>query len=284
MISINTNEAATLAAYNLTNTSASLKKSLERLSSGSRINSSSDDAGGLAVSMKLTSSLRRTISTQSNVGNALSFLETQDSALKTADKVVSRISELTQLATDVTKSTSDLALYQTEVNNLKEQLGSMLSESFNGINLFAGAATAIPSTTTTMSVVVSQDGSQTIGITQSNLASIGFLIGTSNSTSVGIDISSVTSAQGSIATVNEAIQNLAQLRAYNGSEQSRLNFALDLLSVNRSNLEAANSRIVDVDLATESANLAKWNILQQSGVSMLAQANASKEALLRLLQ
>jgi flagellin len=135
MISINTNSAASAAAYNLGNINTSLQKSLQRLSSGSRINSSYDDAGGLAVSMKLSASIRRTEATQSNVNNSMAFLETQDGVLKSADKLVSRMSELAQLANDVTKSTSDLALYQTEVNTLKSQLSSMMSETFNGISL-----------------------------------------------------------------------------------------------------------------------------------------------------
>jgi len=107
MISINTNTASSMAAYNLSSTNTNLQRSLQRLSSGSRINSSFDDAGGLAVSMKLSASIRRTEATQSNVSNALAFLETQDGVLKIADKVVSRMSELAQLATDVTKSSDD---------------------------------------------------------------------------------------------------------------------------------------------------------------------------------
>jgi len=281
MISINTNSAASAAAYNLGNINASLQKSLQRLSSGSRINSSYDDAGGLAVSMKLSASIRRTEATQANVNNSMAFLETQDGVLKSADKLVSRMSELAQLANDVTKSTSDLALYQTEVNTLKSQLSSMMSETFNGISLFSSGSSASPSTATTLSVVTSQDGSQSIGITQANLGSVGYYVGTASGS--GIDISSATGAKAAISTVNAAIQNLAQLRAYNGSEQSRLNFASDTLSINKTNLEAANSRIIDVDVAEESSKLARFNILQQAGTAMLAQANQSTQSLLRLL-
>ena len=281
MISINTNSAASAAAYNLGNINTSLQKSLQRLSSGSRINSSFDDAGGLAVSMKLSASIRRTEATQANVNNSMAFLETQDGVLKSADKLVARMSELAQLANDVTKSTSDLALYQTEVNTLKSQLTSMMSESFNGISLFSSGSVATPATATTLSVVASQDGSQTIGITQANLGSVGFYVGTASGS--GIDISSATGAKNAISTVNAAIQNLAQLRAYNGAEQSRLNFASDTLSINKTNLEAANSRIIDVDVAEESSKLARFSILQQAGTAMLAQANQSTQSLLRLL-
>ena len=281
MISINTNSAASAAAYNLGNINTSLQKSLQRLSSGSRINSSFDDAGGLAVSMKLSASIRRTEATQANVNNSMAFLETQDGVLKSADKLVARMSELAQLANDVTKSTSDLALYQTEVNTLKSQLSSMMSESFNGISLFSSGTTTTPATASTLSVVASQDGSQTIGITQADLLSVGRHVGTTSS--LGIDISSATGAKNAISTVNAAIQNLAQLRAYNGAEQSRLNFASDTLSINKTNLEAANSRIIDVDVAEESSKLARFSILQQAGTAMLAQANQSTQSLLRLL-
>ena len=281
MISINTNSAASAAAYNLGNINTSLQKSLQRLSSGSRINSSYDDAGGLAVSMKLSASIRRTEATQSNVNNSMAFLETQDGVLKSADKLVARMSELAQLANDVTKSTSDLALYQTEVNTLKSQLSSMMSETFNGVSLFSSGTTTTPATASTLSVVASQDGSQTIGITQADLLSVGRHVGTTSS--LGIDISSTTGAKAAISTVNAAIQNLAQLRAYNGAEQSRLNFASDTLSLNKTNLEAANSRIIDVDVAEESSKLARFNILQQAGTAMLAQANQSSQSLLRLL-
>ena len=285
MISINTNSAATAAAYNLGNINTSLQKSLQRLSSGSRINSSYDDAGGLAVSMKLSASIRRTEATQSNVSNALAFLETQDGVLKIADKVVSRMSELAQLATDVTKSSDDRGLYQTEMDTLKSQLASMLTEEFNGISLFGGTAGSTVATGTNgtyLTVVASEEGTQTIGISKTNLE---FVSHTSSIGSVGfgISITSAASALSAVTTLTGAIQNLATLRAINGAEQSRLNFAADVLSINKTNLEAANSRIIDVDIAQESSRLARFNILQQAGTAMLAQANQSTQSILRLL-
>jgi flagellin len=271
MISINTNTASSMAAYNLGSTNVNLQKSLQRLSSGSRINSSIDDAGGLAVSMKLSASIRRTEATQANVNNALSYLQTQDGVMKNADKILSRISELTQLATDVTKSTSDLALYETESDSLIAQLALMADEEFNGVALFTNAA---------LSVVTSEDGSQTIDISNSsddfdsNIATA--LNGLDLSSAVGV-------ATSAISTVTAAIEALATLRATNGSEQQRLTFAADMLSINKVNLESANSRIADVDIASESANLARFNILQQAGTAMLAQANQSQQSVLRLL-
>ena len=288
---INTNTASSLAAYSLSNSNVNLQRSLQRLSSGSRINSSFDDAGGLAVSMKMSASIRRTEATQANVGNAIAILQTQDGVLKSADKVLSRMSELATLALDVTKSSSDLALYSTELTQLKGQLNLMLSEKFNGITLFhQGAAsgatinTAIDTSTSgnTLVVVTSHDGAQTVGITRADLNAIAYDI-TDTSSANALNITSNANATSAIATIQTAIQNLATLRANNGAEQSRLTFAADMLSVNKINLEAANSRIIDVDVASESAQLARFNILQQAGTAMLAQANQSTQSILRLI-
>jgi flagellin len=287
MISLNTNTASMSAAYNLSNTNVNLQRSLNRLSSGSRINSSMDDAGGLAVSMKLSASIRRTEATQANVNNALSALQTQDGVLKSAEKVVNRMSELIQLATDVTKSSTDTALYQTEYESLQSQIVSMLGEKFNGVSLFASSATLNTTVdNVTFQVVTSEDGAQTIGISQLDLAAVSGYVGTSSSTGdiVADNVfASATGAAAAISNITEAIQTLATLRATNGSEQVRLTFAADMLAVNKTNLEAANGRITDVDIASESANLARLNILQQAGTAMLAQANQANQSVLRLL-
>ena len=280
-IAINTNTAASSAAYNLSNTNVNLQRSLNRLSSGSRINSSADDAGGLAVSMKMSASIRRTEATSANVQNSISFLQTQDGVMKTADKVLNRMSELATLAQDVTKSTNDLALYDTELDVLKNQLNLMLSEKFNGISLFSSGASAGLDSSTTLTVVTSHDGAQTVGITQADLSFISTSVGTSNTS--GMDITTTSAAQTAVSTIQTAIQNLATLRANNGAEQSRLTFAADMLAVNKTNLEAANSRIIDVDVADESTKLARFNILQQAGTAMLAQANQATQSILRLI-
>jgi flagellin len=284
---INTNSAATSAAYNLSNTNVNLQRSLNRLSSGSRINSSYDDAGGLAVSMKLSASIRRTEATLANVNNSLAFLQTQDGVIKTADKILNRMSELATLAQDVTKSTSDLSLYNTELTQLKGQLNLMLDEKFNGISLFSEGASSsannvVISQSATLTVVTSHDGAQTVGITQVDLNQIVFDI-SNTSSSNNMDISTTANANNAVTSIQAAIQNLATLRANNGAEQSRLTFAADMLAVNKTNLESANSRIIDVDVADESTKLARFSILQQAGTAMLAQANQSTQSILRLI-
>jgi len=267
---INTNSAASAAAYNLSNTNAKLQQSLNRLSSGYRINNSYDDAGGLAVSMKMSAAIRRTDGAATNVGNALSFLATQDGVMKNADQILNRMSELATLSLDVTKTTTDLGLYNLEFGVLRDQLTAMVTEEFNGIALFGTGTGAL-------TVVTSEDGTtQSVDISQTNLEAI-------NLTYAASDISSYTGAQAAVTTVAAAIQSLATDRAQNGAEQSRLMYAQDMLKINKTNLEAANSRIIDVDVATESTQLARYNILQQAGTAMLAQANQATQSILRLI-
>jgi flagellin len=131
-------------------------------------------------------------------------------------------------------------------------------------------------------VVASHDGDQTIGITRADLNAIAYDI-TNTSSGNNLNISSNTGAQDAVVAIQNAIQDLATLRANNGAEQSRLTFAADMLSINKINLESANSRIVDVDVASESSQLARFNILQQAGTAMLAQANQSTQSILRLI-
>ena len=265
---INTNLSASTAAMNLNRNNSMLQKSLARLSSGSRITSPADDAGGLAVSMKLEAAIARTDATSANVANAGSFLQTQDGALKSASQVLNRVSELKLLSSDVTKSASDVANYDAEFTALKAQLTSTTAATFNGVALFAAGAVA-----TTLTVGVSEDSSQTQTINQSLLAN-----------SVTGVTTPATLSLLTVAAATTAITNVATLRAQNGVESSRLNFNADMLATNRNNLEAANSRIVDTDVAMESTKLARNNILVQAGSAMLAQANSSSQSVMRLLQ
>lgn len=264
-IAINTNVAASAAAINLNRSNVMLQKSLDRLSSGSRITSPADDAAGLSVSMKLSAAVRRTDAINNNVSNAISFLQTQDGSLQAAGDILDRMSELRTLYEDVTKSSSDKSNFDTEFNALKDQLADIAAEKFNGINIFGGS-------TSTLSVVTVEDASQSVDINQADLNSaISAITAVSSLSSIGV------------STITGSIQSVANLRATNGAQNSRLLFASDLLSTNRINLEAANSRIIDVDVAKESTDFARNNILVQAGTAMLAQANASSQSALRLL-
>jgi flagellin len=279
---INTNSSASYASLNLTKSSDLLQKSLARLSSGSKISTPSDDAGGLAVSMKLQAAIKRTDATATNVANALSFLQTQAGSLKSVASVLDRMSELGTLAGDVTKSSTDINNYSTEFKNLVTELNKLSSDSFNGISLFSNAATTNVSTGS-LSVFISQDGTQTMTIDQANIGQA-WNGGTLNSLTLSA-ITSLNLATGArIDRVSDSIQAISTLMANNGAQASRLQFALDSLNVNKVNLEAANSRIYDVDVAAETTKLARANILVQSGAAMLSQANAASQIALKLLQ
>lgn len=264
---INTNSAATVASNNLATSNSMLQRSLNRLSSGMKIVKPSDDAGGLAVSMKLSATINRTKAVNTNIANAQSFLQTQDGALQTAAKVLDRMSELKILSNDVTKNASDKANYDTEFTALKSQLTALSEEKFNGVSLFTAAASA-----TTLAVPTTESGATTVAINQSALAN-----GVTTMTGAA-SLSAFTVVQ-----ATTAIQNVATLRAENGAQSNRLSFASEMLITNKENLEAANSRIIDVDVAEESTRLAKYNVLVQAGSAMLTQANASSQIALRLL-
>jgi flagellin len=283
---INTNSSASYASLNLTKSSDLLQKSLARLSSGSKISTPSDDAGGLAVSMKLQAAIKRTDATATNVANALSFLQTQAGSLKSIASVLDRMSELGTLAGDVTKSSSDINNYSTEFKNLVTELNKLSSDSFNGISLFSNSATLNVSEGT-LSVFISQDGTQTMTIDQANVSQAwmgGVLTAGGNRITLGA-LTGLHKATGArIADVSDSIQAISTLMANNGAQASRLQFALDSLNVNKVNLEAANSRIYDVDVAAETTKLARANILVQSGAAMLSQANAASQIALKLLQ
>ncbi len=254
---INTNYAATVASDNLAMSNASLQKSLNRLSSGSKIVNPSDDAGGLAVAMKLSAAANRSAATSSNIGNAVSYLQTQDGVLKVAGKILDRMSQLATLHTDVTKNSDDVANYESEFTQLKTELINLAGSKFNGISLFGS---------NNLTVQTNEDGSQSATLT-------GITLNTQTSGVTITDLSSIT----------DAIKSVATDRATNGAFQSVLGFASEVLSTNQTNLQAATSRITDVDVASESTQLAKWNVLVQSGTAMLAQANQSAQSALKLL-
>jgi len=265
---INTNFAATVASNNLAASNDMLQRSMNRLSSGSKIVNPADDAGGLAVSMKLSAAAKRSGAAASNIGNSVSFLQSQDGVLKVTGKVLERMGELLTLYSDPTKNSDDLANYDSEFVALQDELSSLTGESFNSVALFG---------TNDLDVSVSEDGTSQVALTGKDLSStaegVGSLIASTVDSLGDIDLTDIT----------DAIQYVATFRAENGAEQSRLGFALEVLTINKANLESANSRITDVDVASESTQLARWNVLVQSGTAMLAQANQSAQTALKLL-
>jgi len=278
-ISINTNMAATRASHFLASNHANLQKSLDRLSSGKRITQPSDDAGGLAVAMKLNHSINGLRGASSNISNAISFLQVQDGILQSAGDIVSRIGELKGMYSDVTKQQSDKDLYEAEFTDLKNQLTAIAGSEFNGIALFAN--------TTTLRVYLDENGSTATSMNLSSpdlvggteMATLMATVGTLNPTPVAPATTEVSQDD-----ITDALEEIASLRATNGGEVRRLQYAQADVEAKISNMTAAHGRIMDVDIASESSNLAKQQILVQAAAAMTAQANSSNDVALMLLQ
>tara|TARA_A100001037_G_C15046563_1_gene588041 strand:+ start:204 stop:1148 length:945 start_codon:yes stop_codon:yes gene_type:complete len=311
-LTINTNPAAVIASFNLNKNNASLQKSLARLSSGYRITKPSDDAGGLAVSMKLNGAINRLQGTTSNIQNAVSFLEVQDGVLQASGDIINRMAELKSLSQDVLKSSSDVDNYNAEFKDLQQQLYQISKETFNGVSLFATTTTRTGSTDVefgggsgvdhTVSIYTTERGSAGTVVSVHKgalLSAVTFTsasdtsaatwakgltsTGTKQSLASETEASSITLDKLSVSFFTAALENIATLRAQNGGTSSRLNFAMEHSTRSIANLEAANGRIMDVDIAAESTRLARANILVQASASMLAQANVAPNAALMLL-
>ncbi len=310
-LTINTNSSAASATMHLSKNNAALKKSLNRLSSGTRIVQPVDDAGGLAVSMKLESSVLRLAGAQKNIQNAQSFLVVQDGILSSAGKILNRMVELKGLSEDVMKNDSDKANYNREFQDLQMQIYDLAQTQFNGVSLFAvrDSDSAIGDTViigdlgsdNTLSVFASANGASgpTVSVNKAALLSAltidagDLATGQAYQTKGTGDVRSFAAADNSeaidlsaisVGVFTQALENIATLRADNGGTMSRLRFASDNIATTKTNMEAANGRIIDVDVAAESTRLAKYNVLIQASASMLAQANTNNDIALMLLR
>jgi flagellin len=266
---IKTNISALTSARNLNENQDSLSRSLGRLSSGSKLVNPSDNAAGFAVSIRLDAQISRIQAAGDNIGNALSFSQTQDGYLKKVAKALDRMGELSMLALDETKSDTDRGLYNNEFVNLQKFVESSSTRDFNAVSMFAG---------NNFNVTIDSEGT---GFSYSgiNLATTTF----TNATGAGISLTTTTAATTALTKVKLAINQLASDRATVGANQAALNMYQEQLGTLKDNMSAANSRIKDIDVAEESTNFAKYNILVQAGTAMLSQANSSSQSVLRLL-
>ena len=323
-LNISTNTAAAKAGTYLAENSKKLQKAYDRLASGKKLSSSMDDPGGLAVSMKLQASINRLSGAQNNVQNALSFLEVQDGMLDTVGKIVDRMSELKGLASqDPMKSEQDRASYNNEFKDLQTQLYDISTMKFNGVSLFAGYTETKGNTETvfgganqsasqdnTLTIYTSESGAagskvsvhkatlqSALTIHTNTKASAAFVADAANASgngdeTTGFNATFAVAAGGemldlqdiSVGVITQALENISFLRSQNGGVQSRLTFNLTSISSQKTNMRAALGRVVDVDIAEETTNLAKYSILQQAAASMLAQANQSTDVALMLLR
>lgn len=266
---INTNYSALSSGRQLGESQGMLNKSLARLSSGSKLVNPSDDAAGFAVSARFDAQINRTQAAVDNIGNAVSFSQTQDGYLKKVAKALDRMSELSMLALDETKSDTDRGLYNNEFTKLGAFVTASSTRDFNGVSMFGSSA---------INVTVNSEGTSNFAYSAVDLAS-----STSYTAATGSTISTTTLATTALTNVKKAINQLATDRATVGANQAALNMYQEQLGVSKDNLSAANSRIKDVNVADESTTFAKYNILVQAGTAMLAQANASPQSALRLL-
>jgi flagellin len=219
--------------------------------------------------MKLGAQISRTSAAETNVSNAVSFNQTQDGYLQKVNDALTRMSELSVSAQDVTKTSSDRALYQQEYKTLGAYVKDVATKSFNGVSLFDGS---------TLKVTTDSEGAtfNNLGVNLSSSSST-YAAATSG------DISSVSGAQTALTSTEGAINQLASDRANVGANEETMGYYSAQLSSLSNNLSAAKSQITDVDVATESTQYAKQNILVQSGTAMLAQANSLPQSVLKLL-
>jgi len=263
---INTNLSAQSTAQYLQQSSSMLSSSLAQLSSGSKVTSPADDSAGLAVSMSLVAQEGENTAASNNIADALSFNQTQDGYLQQISTALDRMSELAVQAQDVTKSSTDVQLYQNEFNSLAQYVNNVATENFNGVSLFAGGS---------LSITIDATGG-TFSMTGVNLAtSTTFTTLTSDNLTTG--------AAQALTDVTNAITQLAADRGDLGTNEETLTDYNNQLSTLNNNLSAANSTIMDVNVATASTQFAQANILVQSGTAMLAQANALPQLALKLI-
>ena len=277
MIGVNTNTTSLMAQRHLNSTNKALQGNIAKLSSGFRINSAADDAAGLAVSEEMKSDIRSLGQASRNANDAISMVQTAEGALSQVHDILGRMRELSVQANSDGINNEQRAHVDTEFQALAAEINDISSQSqFNGTSLLDGTLNASfqvgIESTDTLSIAVSQ------GFSTADLEDAG------STTNLGaVDLTSTTNAVTAMSVLDNAISVVSETRAGLGASQNRLESKIENLSVSRENLEAANSRIRDVDVASEMASMTKNQILMQAGSSMLAQANSLPQTALSLL-
>ena len=272
----------------LNDAKSKMDKSLLRISSGKKILTGADDPGGLALSMRLTNELSLTNTIQNSVENAKSFTELQDSALKSAGDI---LMEMQSLQTKYTNANdTDRAIYAGQFRELQVQLNGLRSEQLSGVSLFSSD----PAHKSASTIYTSAQGASGSSITLGNLdyeAAFAFglfsstgTVGTTPGAGEALSISSVNSAEEiNSAQLTTALEEIASLRAQAGGKASTLGFASEYLATKSAGLEAANSRVMDADIAEESINYSKYSMQYQAAAAALAQSNLTTEVVMDLL-
>ncbi|WP_214688047.1 MULTISPECIES: flagellin [unclassified Exiguobacterium] len=275
------NNISGLNAYNQMNRNNTLmQKSMERLSSGLRINSAADDAAGLAISEKMRAQIRGLNQAQSNVQDGISLIQTAEGGFKTGQEVLKRINELAVKASSETMGDDELETIGIEINELLEELDTTASKtSFNGKKLLDGTANlniSVGANGEALNVNIGSMSTSVLGDSTNKLDS--FKTGGTN------QVVDRTTALALIGASEEALKTLSTERATLGAKENRMEFTLENLKSTSKNLTEAESRIRDVDVAKEMMEMTKHQILSQASSSMLAQSMQSQQLVLQLLR
>jgi flagellin len=267
---VNTNTAAFNAYRNLSATDTSMSKSLEKLSSGLRINRAGDDAAGLVISENLRSQIGGIKQAVRNAQDGISVVQTAEGALNEVQAMLQRMRDLAvQAANTGSNGTTAVAAAQAEVNQLISAIGDIASRTtFNGTALLATSG----GSSLTFQTGANSGETLTVSLTDMGVNSL------------GISSLSLASASSVISTLDTAINTVSTQRGNFGAAQNRLEHTINNLNVTEENLSASESQIRDTDMASEMTNFSKQQILMQAGTSMLAQANSAPQAVLQLLR
>lgn len=275
MINMKSNISALDAQAKLNSTQMQVNKSFQRLSSGFRINSAADDAAGLAISEHMKSQIRSYTVAERNANDAISMTQTAESSLGDMHDILGRMRELAMQSANGDMTSIDRGYIDTEFQSLKAEMGRIEGSSkFNGKQLVTATASNI-----TFQIGLDNTASDQITLTFGGLELTAILAASSS-----LAGATAGAALAALGTIDTAIENISNNRAKYGATLNRLDVTISSIQTMRLNITAANSRIRDVDVAEETANLSKNQVLAQAGVAVLAQANQLPQTALRLLQ
>jgi flagellin len=272
---VNTNIASLNSWRNLTQSQNSMNASLEKLSSGKKINRAADDASGLAISEKMTGQINGLDTATANAQKGISMIQTAEGALNETSAIIQRMRTLAIQSRNDTNNAADRGQTQKEVNQLVNEVQRIATTTqFNTKNLINGSATGLV-------FQIGANKGQTMNVAIGSM-SIQALFGATASKNVSVSMSA--NISNAISTLDKALSAVSSLRANLGAVQNRLTHTVNNLEVASENLSAARSTVQDTDMAKEMANYSKQQVLIQSGTAMLAQANQSSQSVLKLLQ
>jgi len=280
-LTINTNIASLNAQRNLNMSQGSLATSMQRLSSGLRVNSAKDDAAGLAIAERMNAQVRGMNVAVRNANDGISMSQTAEGALSQVSNSLQRMRELAVQARNSTNSSSDKDSLNKEFAQLQAEIGRVLGgTTFNGKHILGADATAL-----TFQIGANTSADDTITIATSDMTKDATITAVTNSTTALIDASATSGAIGTVIdNIDAALDNINDTRATYGATQSRFDAIITNLQVGVENQSAARSRIMDADFASETANMSRAQVLQQAGTAMVAQANQLPQQVLKLLQ